>query len=51
MAKERKEKWTGGKQPVLGGVEKAEAKPKAPKTVTEDEENDSSGWEDDNDND
>jgi hypothetical protein len=50
LAKERGIKWTGGKKPTLGGVEKAEPRPKALPIVDEDEADELSGWEDDDDN-
>ena len=49
LAKERGIKWTGGKKPTLGGVEKVAPRPKALPIVDEDEADESSSWEDDDD--
>jgi len=43
LAKERGIKWTGGKKPTLGGVEKVEPRPKALPIVDEDEADELSG--------
>ena len=50
LAKEQGRKWTGGKKFAMGGVEKAEPKPKAFPVIDEDEAEDSSGWEDEDEN-
>ena len=44
------QEWTGGKKFAMGGVEKAEPKPKAFPVIDEDEAEDSSGWEDEDEN-
>lgn len=46
FAKERGVQWTGGKKPVLGKLENQEVRPKAPKRVVVDEDEELSGWED-----
>ena len=50
LAKAEGKKWTRGKKPTLGGLEKAEPKPKAP-ALPEVDEGGSSGWEDSDDGD
>lgn len=51
LSKERSEKWTGGKEPVRGALEKSLPKPKVPRKNAVDVEPDEEGWEDEDEDD